>query len=809
MTEEFSIIGKNLIRKDDIEKVKGQARYTPDTQLPVSIVGKSVVRKDAIEKVKGQARYIPDIQLPAMLHAKFLRSPYAHARIKSIDTSKAEALPGVKCVLTHQNVPKVHPLRKFEYLIDDTVHHPGEEVAAVAALTPEIAEEALKLIEVEYEVLPAVFNLEEAMKPGAPLAHQEYGTNIYHGTDLSHIPRLDKDGWLRLEVGDVGKGFTEADYILDGTCESPIQYNCSPMPRAVVCEWAGDKLTCWADTQLPLMLWQDLASSFGIPQSDVRLICNYAVGGYGGKKPEKTATLTAILAKRTGRPVKTVFSRAEDFIGTHHRISYKNYNKIGVKKDGTITAMYSRIIANWGSDTPEPYVCQGSALVHACTMMYEWQNSKVETCGVLTNILGYGAMNGFGDPEAIISIERIIDEAAEKIDMDPVEFRFKNCMRYGDKAMEWHQVVYGPIEWGILGPDMDSFPELIQKCAEKAQWKIKWKGWRTPVSIEGNKKKGIGIAIGQHHTQFFPCSAIVKMNQDGTANVLSGAVEMGQGYATAVAQVVAETLGIRYEDVNPTLADTAATPAYFGNVASAGTSSAVNATKLAAEEVKRKLLELAAPRLNASAEDLEARDGNIWVKGTNNKVPIADICFTNFQVTGTANNPPLTAIRDEKTGKVIHPYAAAATIAEVEVDTETGQVEVIRITSAHDSGRTINPVICENQIDLGLTMANGWARTEEYIIDSKTGVLMNPNLLDYKLLTFLDIPKDDDLQRIVVERPCAWGPYGAKGMSETSMTALAPAIANAIYNAIGVRVYDGSLTAENVLRAIEKAQKRQ
>jgi len=773
-----------------------------------AVLGKSVARKDAIEKVKGEAKYVPDIQVPGMLHAKFLRSPHAHAKIKSIDTSKAEALPGVKCILTYQNVPKVHPLRKLEYLLDETVHHPGEEVAAVAALTAEIAEEALNLIEVEYEVLPAIFDFEEAMEPDATLAHEEYGTNIYHGTELVQIPRLDEDGWLRLQVGDVDKGFDEAGHVLDGTYETPLQYNCSPMPRAVICEWTGDKLTCRADTQVPLFLWRDLSSSFGIPQSYVRVIANHSVGGYGGKQPEKTATLTAIMARRTGRPVKAVFSRAEDFIGTHHRITYKNYNKIGVKGDGTITAMYSKIIASWGSDTAVPYICQSTGILDACTMLYEWQNSKAETCGVLTNTIGYGPMNGFGDPEAIYSIERLIDEAAERIDMDPAEFRLKNCMRYGDKAMEYEQVLKGPIKWGILGPDLDSFPELIKKCAEEAQWEEKWRGWQTPISVNGSKRSGIGIAIGMHHTCFWPSSAIVKMNQDGTANVLSGAVEIGQGYATAIAQVVAEALGIRYEDVNPTLADTAATPATIGNVASTGTSSPMNAAKLAAEDVKRKLFQLAAPRLNAPVDALEARDGNIWVKGTSNKIPIADICAANWQVTGTANNPPVDAIRDEKTRQVIHAYAAAATIAEVEVDTETGMVDVIRITSGHDCGRAINPVIVENQIDLGITMANGWVRTEEYIIDPKTGVVINPNLLDYKLLTFLDMPKSGDFQRFMVERPCAWGPFGAKGFSETAMTALAPAIANAIYNATGTRIYGGSLTPSNILTALERAKRR-
>lgn len=773
-----------------------------------SVVGKSVVRNDAVEKVKGTARYIPDIQLPGMLHAKFLRSPHAHAKIKSIDTSKAEALPGIKCVLTYQNVPKLHPLRKLEYLLDETVHHPGEEIAAVAALTAEIAEEALRLIEVEYEVLPAIFDVEDAMKPSAPLAHQEYGTNIYKGTELVRIPRLDSDGWLRLEVGDIDKGFTEADYILDGSYVTPMQYNCSPMPRGVVCDWSGDKLTCWADTQLPLYTLRDLVNNLGIPQSNIRVISNYAVGGYGGKMPEKTATLAAIMAKRTGRPVRAVFSRAEDFIGTHHRISYHNYNKIGVKKDGTITAMYSKIIANWGSDSAVQYICQGTALLDAGNMLYEWQNSKSETCGVLTNILGYGPMNGFGDPEAMYSVERLIDEAAEKINMDPLEFRLKNCMRHGDKAMTYEQVLFGPIEWGILGTDLDSFPEMIQKSAEAAQWKKKWKGWRMPMAINGHKKQGIGVAIGMHHTSIWPASAIVKMNQDGTANILSGGVEIGQGYGTAVAQVVAETLGIRYENVTPILADTGVAPTSIGNVANSGTSSAMNAAKLAAEDVKRQLFELAAPKLKVPVAKLEAKDGCIRIKGTNNKIPIADICLSSWQITGTANSPLYDTIKDEKTGQVIHAYAAAVTIAEVEVDTETGKVDVLRITSGHDCGRAINPAIVENQIDLGLTMANGWVRTEEYIIDSKTGVLMNPNLLDYKLTTFLDMPKNDDLQRIIVEKPCAWGPFGAKGFSETAMTALAPAIANAIYNAIGVRIYDGSLSPSNILKAMEKANRR-
>ncbi len=275
----------------------------------------------------------------------------------------------------------------------------------------------------------------------------------------------------------------------------------------------------------------------------------------------------------------------------------------------------------------------------------------------------------------------------------------------------------------------------------------------------------------------------------------------------AISQVVAETLGIRYEDVNPILADTAVTPAAIGNVASSGTSSPINSARIAAEDAKRKLFELAALRFKVSVDKLEAKEGNIYVKGTPHSVPIADICFTHWQITGIGNNPPYDTIKDDKTGKVIHAYAAAATIVEVEVDMETGKVEIDRVVSGHDTGRTINPIIVENQIDLGLVMANGWVRSEDYVIDSKSGVVVNPNLLDYKLTTFLDMPKKEGFQKVVVERPCAWGPHGAKGFSETAMTALGPAIANAVYNATGVRVYCGFLSPGNILNAIETANR--
>jgi xanthine dehydrogenase molybdenum-binding subunit len=770
-----------------------------------SLLGKRLPRVDALAKVTGAITFVSDIQLPRMLYTRFLRSPYAHAQIINIDTSKAEILPGVKCVLTHKNVPKIHPLTKFEYLLDETLHYVGEEVAVVAAISNEVAEQAVRLIQVDYNVLPAVFNAEEAMIPDAPLVHPEYGTNMYHGTDRHPAPRCGSDGWLSLEYQDVDKGFTEADYIVEGTFETPKQHPCSPAPRAVLCQWMGEKLTCWTDTQRPLDVQKDLAKCLGLLHSNVKVVSSPQVGGYGGKQPEKIATLTAMLAKRTGAPVKTVFSREEDFIATHRRLDYKTYGKVGVKRDGTITALYTRTITNFGRDSSSGFMVPATSAVNTCSMLYRSENSKWEGCHVMTNVPDHAAMNGFGDPEAGFCVERLMDEAAEKIGMDPVEFRFRNCMRYGDKGLANRNVLTGPIDWGVVGTDIDSFPECIKKAAEKAEWKKKWKGWKIPVSADGSKRRGIGVAIGVHHSENWPYSAIVKMNHDGTASVLSQLIDMGQGSATAMAQVAAETLGLRYEDINLELGDTSVSPAGSPVVASSGTSGGIAAVKCAADDAKRKLFDIAAKRLGVSPNKLAVKERMVYVRGNPEKsIPIAVLCTIGWQITGTGINPPANSVIDKKTGKVIRPVAVVATICEVEVDTETGELNVLRITSAHDCGKAINPQMVENQINMSLTLGNGYVRSEKLIIDGNTGTVLNPNLLDYKVMTFLDMPKMGDIEEIIVEFPCAWGPFGAKGMSETATTTQGPAIANAVYNAVGVRIRGDQLTPQMILEAIVK-----
>lgn len=790
-----------------------------------SIIGKRLPRADAVEKVKGEAKYTSDLILPGMLYARFLRSPHAHARIVSIDTSKAEALTGVKCILTHKNVPHIHPVPqvpggKFEYLLDEIIHGAGEEVAAIAAISPEIASKALKLIDIEYEVLPAVTDKDEAIKPGAPLAYPELmKSNLYQNARTV-------DGVLPLDFGDIEKGFKEADFILEDTYEAPFQHHVSPEPRSVLCQWIGEKLTCWASTQVPQKLRLDLSLCLNIPLSSIRVIATYAVGGYGAKDPEKTATLAAIMARRTGRPLRAVFSRAEDFVGTHRRMDCRIKACMGLKKDGTIIALHTKMYTNFGRGSQVDYFVPSCAAVNTCSMLYHYNNSKWEGYHIITNTQDHGAFNGFGDPESGFCIERLIDEAAEKIGMDPVEFRLKNCMRYGDIGMELDACAFGPkpkeagdtdaitstgvhfteTKWGVVGPDIDSFPECIRQVRDNSDWRNKWKGWTTPVAINGSKKRGIGIACGMHHCIAAPPdSSIAKLNQDGTLDVLLSDPDIGQGLRTACAMVTAETLGIPYESVNVILSDTSVTPNGPGVFGSRGTSMGANAAYLAALDVRRQLFDMAAPMLKVKPEELEAKEGLIRVKTDKSKaVPILTLAVLGYQITGHKVVP--YPWYDSKTGKEIAPVSVAATVIEVEVDTETGQLDVMNVVSAHDCGKAINPQIVENQIDLSMNMGNGWVRTEEGIYDKKLGIMLNPNMLDYKILTILDMPEGNKIKEIFVEFPAPWGAFGAKGFSETATATQAPALANAVYNAIGVRIKGDHLTPPRIMEVLGKKQ---
>jgi xanthine dehydrogenase molybdenum-binding subunit len=398
-----------------------------------------------------------------------------------------------------------------------------------------------------------------------------------------------------------------------------------------------------------------------------------------------------------------------------------------------------------------------------------------------------------------------MDEAAEKVGMDPVEFRIKNCLRYGDSCYERWQLLAGKNpRYGIVGPDVN-MPEVITKVAERAGWREKWRGWQIPVEINKSKRRGIGVAMGVHHCEYKQYSAVVKMNHDGTASVLTGSVDMGQGCYTVIAQVVAEALGLNYSDVSVNPSDSDSSPAGFGNAGSSGVSSAVNAARHAAEDARRKLIEISAGALRVTPDELKIEKGKIFVTAHPEKaITIADACRRGFQVLGFGLLPSPDLLKDEKTGEVVNGLSIAAVIAEVEVDTDTGELNLIRLWSANDCGCALNPTLVENQVDLGIVMGNGWIRSEDFIIDQSNGVLLNPDLLEYKVMSHLDLPKKEAIDVTIVENPTSWGPYGAKGFSETAMVAVAPAITNAVYNAIGVRMRGPHLTPQKILEALGK-----
>jgi len=784
-----------------------ESKYSKD----YAVVGKRLPRVDAVAKVTGKFQCIADIQLPGMIYAKVMHSPYSHAKITKIDTSKAEEVPGVKCILTHLNTKKMHVNWHMGPPLDDVMHYQGEEVAVVAALTEKIALEAMKLIEVEYEILPSVYDSEEALKPDAPIVHPEYRSdNSFRGLPWIGLNRMDEDGYLRIEHGNYEKGKKEADVIVEGDNVTPIQFPISPAPRCCVVDWSsGDMLNAWIDSQTTQSQVPGLSAYLGIPQNKIRLM-SHCIGAYGNKQPVKLLWFGALISKQTGRPVKLPYTREEDFIGTWRRVEFKTHMEMGVKKDGTISSFFTHCIANQGADSGFGFISMGTASVEAFTLLHKYNNSLCETAGAYTNITSYGAINGFGAPEGMYGAEKVADRAAEAIGMDPVEFYLKNVVKGGDDSMEMNQSFNGPkeIEWGVMGPDIDDFEEVIRKCAEESKWKEKWQGWGKPVSAEGPIRRGIGVATGMHHCTWNPSSAIVKMNMDGSAVVINNANEIGQGFATAITQVVAESLGISYEKVTAVTGDTGVGGFAFGNVASQGTTSHVYSSKRAADDARRKMFEWAAPKLGTTPDKLDAKNNFVFVKeDPEKKMPVAQICAANVQIFGTTTNPPQEKFFLDPNGKITSPYATACAIAEVEVDTETGIVRLTDLHSFDDVGVALNPDNCENQIDLGMCMAKGWILNEKVAIDKRNGAIMNPNMIDYKVSTILDMPDRHHYVGRIVEKPWPFGPYGGKGFSETACTATAPAIANAVYNAIGVRIDEGFLSPKVVLQAWNSREK--
>ncbi len=768
------------------------------------VVGKSVAKPDAWEKVRGGSGYPINFRLPGMLHAKLLRSPYAHAKIVKIDISRAKKLNGVRAIITYKDVPKTRftpyysspqmsaSLVRDMLVLDDKVRFVGDGVAGVAAETIEAAEEALDLIDVEYERLPAVFDPEEAMKSGVPEIHEGTKNNIALAPVLS--------------FGDVEKGFKEADEIFEGRYETPRVHTCYMEPRVCVAQWDEmGNLSVYSSIQAIFGLRQALSFGLGIPESKIRVIKPpYIGGGFGGKlEMSFLEPVCSLLSLKTGRPVRMEYTRLEDFLSTsRHRI--RMYLKTGVKKNGTFTARYCKSFLDAGAHaTQAPVVL----MVHGTFGFlgtYKCANKKWEGYAVYTNSVIGGGYRGYGAPQAAFAVESQIDEICEELRLDPIEMRLKNSHSQGDPHPE------------IPGLNLTSY--ALRECIGKGAEGIGWKRRSSPGSKTGTVRRGIGFACmpiwvsgGFGIPDVYELSgAVVKVNPDGTVSLNIGVVDIGAGENTVLSQIVAEELGVPFDAVKLTSSDTDSAPYDPGTHASRVTYSCGHAARLAAAEAKKKLLGVAGEMLEASPADLVVENGDIYVKGVREKKTTVAEVATAAQLPSvimTEKGPQLTGkekgtiIGAVSTAPLSNPTPTAALFVEVEVDMETGEVRVVRAISAHDLGKAINPKAAQGQVEGGFAQGLGYALMENMLFDQETGTCLTVDFLDYKIPTAREMPK---VEVVLLEKTEQTGPFGAKGIGELPIIMPAPAIANAVYNAIGVRIRELPITPEKILGALGK-----
>jgi xanthine dehydrogenase molybdenum-binding subunit len=753
-------------------------------QPEYTIIGTSPEMKLTKNKVTGRAEYTVDMKRPGMLYARTLRSPYASANIRGIDYSKAMELPGVWAVVTHEDAKLLYKPSHGsarEYGLDDMVRYVGDKVAMVAAETEEIANQALDLIEVDYEVLPFVVDMEEAMKPDAPVVHperQELGVD-------GNILEVSEQEW-----GDAEKGFKEADFIIENRFTTPRVCHCAIEPHAMLAEWDLDgNLTMWSSEQTAFMIRDSLAEALQMPRSKIRFIVpEFVGGGFGGKYESAEKIALAILAKKAGRPVMWRLTREEEFYTTRTRSPCIFETKTGVKKDGTFVARQIRAIVDVGSYAWGAIMASRAASY--MTMLYKCANIKYTGYGVFTNTPPSGAMRGFTSTPVHYAMEAEIDEIAVAIGMDPLEFRLKNKLNVGDI-----------IPLNGVPVSSSGLEETMLKGAEAIGWHRRN---AEPGSKDGRFKRGIGMASYCHyspmlkHTERSIGNAILKSNVDGSFHLLLGVADIGQGLRTIMAQICAEALGGKLDEIDVTLADTSVTPWGTTTAASRSTIETGGAVKEAADEMRMRLITLASEVMGLLEADLEAKDGRVYEKeNPSNGLSFGEILHhpdiylrgDNVIVTKATYSVP----------QFVPPYGSQ--FAEVEVDTETGEVRVIKMVASSDVGRAIHPKSVEGQLEGGIHMGIGFALAEELKIDPETGRTLNPNFLDYKMYRSGDMP---ELEIIIVEPIDPYSVYGVKGVGEMTVIATAPAVRNAIFNATGAKVFKLPLTSENVYAALKE-----
>ncbi len=758
-----------------------------------SPIGARVPMIDSVDKVTGRGKYTDDLSLPGMLVGRILHSPHAHARILSIDTTAAEQLSGVKAVATGKDTPVKYgilPVGHDETIFAvDKVRHIGDNVAAVAADTAEIAERALGLIKVEFEVLPAHVDPEKSMQAERDFIHEDKPHNIekeYHH-----------------HFGDVEAGFAEADYVRDDRFDCAEVTHAALEPHSTLAKFEPDGgLTVWSSTQVPYYLMKTLAATLEIPEAKVRVIKPLVGGGFGGKSEVIPLELAAaVLARRAGAPVKITYTREEVSYAHRGRPRTLVVLKTGVKRDGRLTAVEARIIQDGGA-----YCSYGVVTIlysgQLLNAMYDIPNVRFDGYRVLTNKPACGAMRGHGTVNARFAFETQLDMIAAVLGIDSAEIRRRNLLKPPCRTINDLRVLsYG-------------YPECLERVVERSGWKAK-RG-KLPLG------KGIGLA-GSHYVSgaanpiirsLMPHTTVdLTLGRDGGVTLYSGAAEIGQGSDTVQVQIAAAELGLDWKQVTLIAADTARTPIDLGSYSSRVTFMAGNATLDAARQAREKLLAAAALAFGTETNDLVLKDGGIARRDQPRlSISFAEACRLacgaeeSLKFMGTYAPPP-EAQGGKYRGAGVGPspaYSYSAQVAEVTVDVETGQVSVERIVAAHDCGKAINPLTVEGQVEGSVWMGLGQAMQEEMVWEN--GRLMNPGLLEYRTASTLESPP---IEPILVESNDPEGPFGAKEAGEGSLAATLPAVVNAIYDAVGIWITSLPVTPEKVLKALEEKRRRE
>ena len=755
----------------------------------LSFVGKDIPRVESRAKVTGEARYTVDITFPNMLWGLMLRSPHPHARILHIDTRRAERLPGVKAVITGKDTPFVFGVSHMDQipLQTEKVRHVGDPVAGVAAVDLDTAQEACSLIKVDYEPLPAVFDPEVAMQPGAPIIHEGKERNIAANPVYN--------------LGDVEAAFREADYVFEDRLETQRVAHVCPEPHNCVAVWESGKLTFYYCSQMPSVSRIQLSKALGIPESKIRVITNNVGGGFGSRATSKFPMdfVAIVLARKTGRPVKIENSRAEEFIHSTFRHKFIMTVKTGIKKDGTITGRhFTNICDNGAYSDYGPVVTNVGGAMQGT--LYRFMNYRYDGYTVYTNLPFGGAMRGIGNPQVHYAGETQLNMVAHRLGMDPLELRIKNAVRKGDET--------------ATGAVLKSCG--LVECLEAAGEKIGWKEKRA----NPKPNRGLGIACGVHFTgvRLSPgidadfAGATMTVNDDGSVNLATSCVDIGSGSTTALTQIAAEVLGIEIERINTIFGDTETCPMGWGSRASRNTAIGGMAVKKAAEDARGQILKAASEKMEVHPDDLDIKNSTVFVKSAPSRsMSVADVVrFNRYRPNGQAVmskahwDAPST-LADKVTGKgnFSMAFSFGAKAIEVEVDPGTGALKIAEIAASQDLGKAINPLGAETQIEGGVHMGLGFAMSEEILLDEK-GRMRNNYLLDYRIPTPLDTPP---ISPILIETIDPIGPFGAKGVGEMATIGTPDALVSAVYDAVGVWVTDLPVTPEKILLALKKKKK--